>query len=102
MEDILSLVVNAVAGSPACWTLAQCHERGFYPRAHTCPDHATFDIWVERPGSGWYEMCQRAGFPGYDGIHPAWAIELDDAWLSWDQSSDSLSSRLSSEDDLPC
>ncbi len=97
--DLLTLVVNAVAGSPALWTLSRCNERGFHPKAHICPDHAIFDVWIERPGSGWYEMCQDAGLPGYDGVHPAWALELDECWLSWDQSSHSLQARLLQEEE---
>ena len=94
MTDILSLVVWAVTNSPACWTLEQCHEHGFYPRAHTCPDHATFDVWLERPGSYWYDMLTEQGLA--DGVNPAWAIELDQTWLSWDESGDSLAARLRS------
>lgn len=88
------LAVLGVVNSPSCWSLPECHRQGFFPKNHVAPDHAEFDFWVECPGTGWYEMCELAGFPDYDGVHAAWAIELDRSWLSWDQSPDSLSARL--------
>jgi hypothetical protein len=94
--NLLPLIVWAVTNSPACWTLEQCHERGFHPAHHICPDHATFDIWLETPGTGWYDLMVECGQA--DGTNPAWAIELQDAWLSWDDSSDSLAARLTHED----
>lgn len=60
---LLSQVLHAVAHTPEL------------KRPHTV---VTFDVWVEYPGSGWYEMCENAGVPGYDGVNPAWAWELDD------------------------
>jgi hypothetical protein len=95
MTDILTLAVNGVHRSPACWPLGEFVLRGYAPSSKgICPDHAIFDFWIEHPGTGWYEMCQEAGYDGYDGEHPAWAVELDKCWLSWDQSSNSLAARL--------
>jgi hypothetical protein len=90
--DILALAVAGVSSSPSCWGAARLRQAGFNPDGHTCPDHATFDFWVETPGTGWYSMC--LGDPGFDGVNPAVAIELDRSWLSWNQSSDSLLARL--------
>lgn len=64
---LLPIIVWAVAGSPALWT------RDDRPT----PTVAVFDMWVETPGTGWYDMCQSAGAPGYDGVNPAIALELD-------------------------
>lgn len=96
--DILALAVAGVDRSPSCWNAARLRKAGFDPKGHTYPDHATFDFWVEHPGTGWYSMCQESGFPGYDGINPAVAIELDRSWLSWNESTNSLQARLLRED----
>lgn len=95
--DFLSIAVNAVADTPACWTGDQLRAEGWKDDNHVCPDHAIFDLWIETPGSGWYQMCQEADTYGYDGVHAALAVELDTCWLSWDQSPNSLQARLTED-----
>lgn len=99
---LLRLIVRAVCDTPALWGPDQAREHGLTPNRvrvdWLVPDSAIFDLWIETPGTGWYEMCLMAGLPDYDGTHPAWAAELDTCWLSWDQTCNSLRARLLSHD----
>lgn len=98
MINLLRVIVPAVCGSPALWHPEMCRENGI-TRNVVCPDTAIFDLWVEHPGTGWYEMCQHAEHsPDYDGVHRVWAAELEECWLSWDDSADSLAARLRSHE----
>lgn len=94
---ILQLAVHGVYHSPACWPLSEFKKQGYEePKHHICPDHAEFEVWIESPETGWYEMCQNLGwgYLGYDGTSKAFAVELEECWLSWDDGPHSLSERL--------